>query len=72
MSTNRQKGMPLCSNNSPISWSSKKQTCVALSTMEAEYIACSASVQEVVEKVLAASRYSHSCLSPMLNGGIRE
>jgi hypothetical protein len=48
MSTNRQKGMPLCSNNSPISWSSKKQTCVALSTMEAEYIACSASVQEAV------------------------
>lgn len=31
-----------------ISWSSKKQKCVVLSTMESEYIACSATVQEVV------------------------
>lgn len=46
MSANRQKGMPLCSIMAP--WSSKKQTCATLSTMEAEYIACSASVQEAV------------------------
>jgi len=35
-------------NNGTISWSSKKQTCIALSTMEAEFIACSTAVQEVV------------------------
>jgi len=34
--------------NGAISWSSKKQTCIALSTMEAEYVACSAAVQEAV------------------------
>ena len=28
-------------NNGDISWSSKKQTCIALSTMEAEFIVCS-------------------------------
>ena len=31
-----------------ISWCSKKQSCIALSTMEAEYVACSAAVQEAV------------------------
>ena len=31
-----------------ISWCSKKQTCVALSMMEAEYVACTAAVQEAV------------------------
>ena len=31
-----------------ISWSSKKQTCTALSTIEAEFVACSAAVQEAV------------------------
>ena len=31
-----------------ISWSSKKQSCIALSTMETEFIACSAAVQEAV------------------------
>lgn len=30
------------------SWSSKKQSCIALSTIEAEFIACSITVQEVV------------------------
>ena len=34
--------------NSTISWSSKKQTCVALSTMESEFIAFSSTVQEGV------------------------
>ena len=29
-------------NDSAILWSSKKQSCVALSTMEAEYVTCSA------------------------------
>ena len=31
-----------------VSWCSKKQTCVALSTMEFEYVACAAVVQEAV------------------------
>ncbi len=31
-----------------VSWCSKKQSCIALSTMEAEYVACSAAVQEAV------------------------
>uniref|UniRef100_A0A2N9HS45 Integrase catalytic domain-containing protein n=1 Tax=Fagus sylvatica TaxID=28930 RepID=A0A2N9HS45_FAGSY len=31
-----------------ITWCSKKQSCVALSTMESEYVACSAAVQEAV------------------------
>ena len=35
-------------NNGAITWSSKKQPCIALSTMEAEYVACSAVVQEAV------------------------
>ncbi|XP_038978292.1 secreted RxLR effector protein 161-like [Phoenix dactylifera] len=35
-------------NNGAISWRSKKQICTALSTMEAEFIACSATVQEAV------------------------
>ena len=35
-------------NGSAISWKSKKQTCVALSTSEAEYIALSSAVQESI------------------------
>ena len=35
-------------NNGAITWSSKKQPCIALSTMEAEYVACSVVVQEAV------------------------
>ena len=35
-------------NNGAISWSSKKQSCIALSTMEAEYVACSSTVQEAI------------------------
>ncbi|KAK2991288.1 hypothetical protein RJ640_024553 [Escallonia rubra] len=31
-----------------ISWYSKKKSCIALSTMESEYVACSATVQEAV------------------------
>ncbi|XP_040987831.1 secreted RxLR effector protein 161-like [Juglans microcarpa x Juglans regia] len=31
-----------------ISWCSKKQSCIALSTMESEYVACLATVQKVV------------------------
>ena len=35
-------------NDSVILWCSKKQSCVALSTMEAEYVACSVAMQDVV------------------------
>ena len=35
-------------NDSAILWSSKKQSCVALSTMEAEYVACFAATQDAV------------------------
>jgi hypothetical protein len=35
-------------NNEVISWSSKKQSCISLSTMEAEFVIFSAVVQEIV------------------------
>lgn len=35
-------------NGGTISWSSKKQSCIALSTMEAEFVACSSAVQEAI------------------------
>ena len=35
-------------NDSAILWSSKKQSCVALSTMEDEYVACSTTTQDAV------------------------
>ena len=35
-------------NNGAISWSSKKQSCIALSTMEAEFVAFSSAVQKAV------------------------
>ena len=31
-----------------VSWCSKKQTCVALSTMESEYVACATIMQEAI------------------------
>ena len=31
-----------------VSWCSKKQTCVALSMMESEFVVCAAAMQEVV------------------------
>ena len=35
-------------NDGAITWCSKKQTCVALFTLEAKYVACSEAVQEGV------------------------
>ncbi|XP_043710345.1 secreted RxLR effector protein 161-like [Telopea speciosissima] len=31
-----------------VTWSSKKQICIVLSTMESEYVACSTAIQEAV------------------------
>jgi len=52
----------------PVSWFSKKQSCVALSTMEAEYYAASAGAQELVNllgiiSVFCESDKSKACLS---------
>ena len=35
-------------NDCAISWGSKKQNCITLSTMEAEYVACSSAIQKEV------------------------
>ena len=35
-------------NDCTISWNSKKQSCIDLSTKEAEYVACSLAIQEAV------------------------
>lgn len=41
-------GFLILLNGSPVSWASKKQQTVSLSTMEAEYIAMSLAIQEVI------------------------
>lgn len=35
-------------NGTPVSWSSKQQSVVALSTLQAEYIACSGATREAI------------------------
>lgn len=47
-STRSTFGYVFLLNNVTILWSIKKQTCIALSTMEAKFIACSAAVQQAV------------------------
>ncbi|XP_022149979.1 riboflavin biosynthesis protein PYRR, chloroplastic-like [Momordica charantia] len=46
-------------NNGAISWSSKKQTCIALSTMEVEFVALSVAVQEAagIKRVVFGIRH---------------
>ena len=41
-------GYPFILGGGVVSWYSKKQSCIALSTMESEYVACSVAVQEAV------------------------
>ena len=41
-------GFAFLLNKGAISWCNKKQTCIALSTVEAEFVACSAAVQEAI------------------------
>jgi hypothetical protein len=58
-----------CDEASPISWQAKSQTVVALSTLEAEYIACSNATREalwlkrLVNDVLSAENPSEPLLS---------
>ena len=35
-------------NDCTISWGSKKESCISLSTMEVEYVACSSAIQEAI------------------------
>ncbi|KAK9080956.1 hypothetical protein Syun_031353 [Stephania yunnanensis] len=55
-------------NNGVISWSSKKQSCIALSTMEAKFVACSAAVQEAVwrKRFLSRLGFDKDASSPVL------
>ena len=41
-------GYLLLLNNAPVNWSSKRQTCVALSTCDAEYMACAHAARHLV------------------------
>ena len=45
----------------PISWSSKMQTKVALSTMEAEYIACSTALRDVIPLMNLTNKVCQRC-----------
>ena len=55
-------------NDSAILWRSKKLSCIALSTMEAEYVACSAAMQDVVwlKKFLDHLKIVKSTSDPMI------
>ncbi|KAK3888840.1 hypothetical protein Pcinc_007106 [Petrolisthes cinctipes] len=50
----------------PVSWSSKKQRCVALSTAEAEYMALASAIQEAVWLRKLAVDIQIDCKSPLL------
>ncbi|KAK3894704.1 hypothetical protein Pcinc_001550 [Petrolisthes cinctipes] len=50
----------------PVSWSSKKQSCVALSTAEAEYMALASAIQEAVWLRKLAVDIQIDCKSPLL------
>ena len=67
-------------NDSAILLSNKKQSCVVLSTMEAEYVACSAATQdaiwlrsflqhlEIVKTALEPVTIFYDCRRPILSG----
>ncbi|KAK3895615.1 hypothetical protein Pcinc_000538 [Petrolisthes cinctipes] len=50
----------------PVSWSSKKQSCVALSTAEAEYMAIASAIQEAVWLRKLAVDIQIDCKGPLL------
>ena len=55
--------------DSPISWQSKKQTCIATSTNEAEYMAASEAAKEAtwIRRVYTDMRVDESILLPPIN-----
>ena len=48
MTSKSQSGWIVCFAGTPIAWASKMQTIMAMSTTEAEYIALSTSLREVI------------------------
>ena len=50
----------------PISWSSKKQNCIALSTTEAEYIALTRAIQEGIWLRQSLSQFQLPCPTPLI------
>ena len=48
-------------NDCAISWCSKKQSCITLSMMEAEYVACSSAIQKVVWLKIAFKHVTLHC-----------
>ena len=56
-------------SSAPISWKSKKQETVALSTCEAEYMALTAATQEVIFLSMLAKDFRHNVNKPILIRG---
>jgi hypothetical protein len=50
----------------PISWSAKKQNCIALSTTEAEYIALTRAIQEGIWLRQSLKQFHIDCLTPLV------
>jgi len=50
----------------PVSWSAKKQNCVALSTTEAEYVALTRAVQEGIWLRQSLDQFHVDCPSPLI------
>lgn len=50
----------------PISWSAKKQNCIALSTTEAEYVALTRAVQEGIWLRQSLNQFQITCPSPLV------
>jgi hypothetical protein len=50
----------------PISWSAKKQNCIALSTTEAEYVALTRAIQEGVWLQQSLKQFQVDCPSPLI------
>ena len=59
-------GYLFCLNGSPISWTSKKQTTVATSTMEAEYMALSDASREAIARLQQLSELRFVIPTPTL------
>ncbi len=60
-------GYVFITNNGPISWTSRRQTTVALSTMEAEYMALSDATREAIAKRQIMQELRLQILPPLLH-----